>query len=79
MVVPGLYSLRVTSGGLTLVTNERHEPEHILVLGTSATVDEREMAQVVSAWLLPVYNPATRLEERKRPYPWSDPARSAPR
>ena len=73
VVIPGLNSLRVANAALTLVNNERLEPEQVLVMGTSATVNERDMAKHVSAWVLPVFHPDTLPADRKRPYGWSDP------
>lgn len=78
VTIPGLNSLRVTGGSLALVNNERLEPEQILVLGTSASVDEREMARNVSAWVLPVHHPDAKPDDRKRPFNWSDPAQVGP-
>lgn len=74
VTMPGINSLRVNAGSLGLVNNERMEPEQILYLGTSASVDEREMAKSVTAWVLPVYHPDIKPEERKQPTAWSDPA-----
>ena len=71
VVVPGVFSLAVQSAQLTLVRNERYEPEQVLVLGTSADVGEKDIQQHVNAWVLPVYNPKTPADQRKYPYQWS--------
>ncbi len=71
--IPGLFSLAVQDAQLTLVRNERYEPEQVLVLSTSADVGEKDIEQNVTAWVLPIYNPATPAEERVRPYAWNRP------
>ncbi len=78
IVVPGLNSLKVTGSLLSLVNNERLEPEQILTLTTSASVNEREMAKAVSAWVLPVHHPGLKPEDRKAPTNWSDPGQVGP-
>ncbi len=70
VVVPGMFSLSVQSAQLTLVRNERYEPEQVMVLGTSADVGEKDIQQHVNAWMLPVYNPKTPADQRKYPYQW---------
>lgn len=72
--VPGLYSLQVADAAVTVVTNERYEPEQVLTLSSSQLVHERELAKAVSAWLLPLQNPRLKKEEQtEEPYPWADP------
>src|SRR5437870_13840300 len=71
--VPGLFSLAVQNAQLTLVRNERYEPEQVLVLSTSADVGEKDMQQSVTAWILPVHNPSTPQDQRVRPYVWDRP------
>ena len=58
---------------LTLVRNERYEPEQVLILSTSADVGEKDIQQVVTAWVLPVYNPSTPPDQRVRPFVWGRP------
>lgn len=72
VTVPGLFSLRVNSANILLVNNERYEPEQVLMLETSATVQENDMKNRVEAWVLPVYNPETPLDQRKNPYYWGN-------
>lgn len=69
--IPGMFSLTVQSAELTLVRNERYEPEQVLVLGTSSDVGEKDIQQHVNAWVLPVYNPQTPADQRTRPYFWN--------
>jgi len=71
--VPGLFSLAVEGAELTLVRNERYEPEQVLVISTSADVGEKDIQQNVSAWVLPVYHPTSPAEQRVRPYAWHRP------
>lgn len=71
--VPGLYGLQVTDVSPLVVTNERFEPEHVLVVNLSQLVHERDLAKNVTAWLLPLKNPTQKKEEQgEEPYPWSD-------
>ena len=72
VVVPGMFSLRVNSANILLVNNERYEPEQVLVLETSATVQENDMNNRVEAWVLPVYNPESPPDQRKNPYYWGN-------
>lgn len=71
VAIPGLYSLTVKSAQARVATNERNEPEQILLLETSALTHEREFSKNINAWVLPVYHPESREEERKRPFNWS--------
>jgi uncharacterized protein YfaS (alpha-2-macroglobulin family) len=73
--VPGLYNfLKVSSARLTIVDNERYEPEQVLVIETSAGVAEAEMQKNLTAWLLPVYDPDNAEELKyKRAHAWANP------
>lgn len=51
--VPGLYSLRIESVEATLVDNAKYEPEQVLVVDSSQTVNEADAQKAFSAWLLP--------------------------
>ena len=68
--VPGLYSLVVNTLKPALVNNERFEPEQLLVAELSSLVNEQEMAKAISAWVLPVHDPATPQQDRKQPHDW---------
>lgn len=70
VVVPGLYSLQVTSVSPTLVDNAKFEPEQVLVVETSQAVSEKDATKATSAWLLPEFNPKTPVAERTDPYNW---------
>ena len=78
ILIPGLFSLRMQGAELTLVRNERYEPEQVLILTTSSDVGEKDIQQNVSAWVLPVYNPSTPPEQRVRPFAWSQPEMIGP-
>lgn len=72
--VPGMYSyFNVASAELTLVRNERFEPEHLLVLQLSDGVSEADLHQHLSVWVLPRDLPAAPGRDAQRNYPWSDP------
>jgi uncharacterized protein YfaS (alpha-2-macroglobulin family) len=70
IVVPGLYSLQFTDIGMTLVDNERYEPEQVLLINSTATVSEAALKGHVQAWLLPEFDPKTPEENRKQPHNW---------
>lgn len=70
ITVPGLYSLRINDISMTLVDNERFEPEQILLLGSSANISDTALAGKVHAWLLPEFNPKTPEDKRTEPYHW---------
>ena len=78
VTIPGLFNLNVSNIDLTLVSNQQAEPEQVMILQASATVHENDMQKNVSAWLLPVYHPETKLEDRKKPFAWSDTSKIGP-
>jgi uncharacterized protein YfaS (alpha-2-macroglobulin family) len=57
VAIPGLYSLAVADVAAQVVTNDKNEPEQVLVLQTSATVHERDMHKALAVWVLPKLNP----------------------
>src|SRR5215472_3232944 len=69
--IPGVFSLAVQTAELTIVRNERYEPEQVLVVGASADVGEKDIQSHLNAWVLPVYKPNTPPDQRTRPYYWS--------
>lgn len=72
VAIPGLYSLAVTDVAPKVVTNDKNEPEQVLVLQTSATVHERDMQKALAVWVLPRLNPDPKLNRRDgEPYDWS--------
>jgi alpha-2-macroglobulin len=56
--VPGLYSLTVAGTEAVVVSNERNEPEQVLLVNLSAATGERDVSQAVKAWILPTVRPA---------------------
>jgi uncharacterized protein YfaS (alpha-2-macroglobulin family) len=72
--VPGLYSLSINEIRPQVVTNDKNEPEQVLLLQTSATVHEREIQQAMSVWVLPKFHPNTKKEDRNEdePYRWNN-------
>lgn len=69
VAIPGLYSLTVSAPEATVATDDRNEPQQVLVLGTSGAVNERDMQRAVRAWVLPVRH-ANQHADDKAPYGW---------
>ncbi|HEY5993400.1 MAG TPA: alpha-2-macroglobulin [Gallionellaceae bacterium] len=69
--VPSIYSLHVSDIRPLVVTNERNEPENVLLVSTSESVNEKEMQKAVSMWVLPKTNPTPANHNSKAPYRWS--------
>jgi hypothetical protein len=70
--VPGLYSLLINEVSPIVVSNDQNEPEQILLLNASATVNEKEMASHIKAWVLPRNKLVSTAEELKHPYVWGN-------
>jgi alpha-2-macroglobulin len=74
--VPGLYSLSVIGAEPVVVSNERNEPEQVLLVNLSAATGERDVAQAVKAWTLPKVRPAhdevPAAGREDSPYGWYD-------
>ena len=68
--VPGRFSLTIRNISLTLVDNERFEPEQVVIIEASELIPDRTWETVVSTHLLPVYHPRSKPEERKEPHSW---------
>jgi hypothetical protein len=77
VIVPGLYSLKVTDMRLTIARDERDTPSQALVIATSHSITEPEMTSHVRAWLLPDKHPDPKLQANwekslvKQPFPWN--------
>ncbi len=71
--VPGLYSLAINDISASVVSNQAGDPEHVLHVGTSMPVHERELAKAVQAWVLPESD-----KEGGEPSVWSDPTEVTP-
>lgn len=67
--VPGLYSLAINAISASIVSDENGDPQHVLHVGSSMAVHEREYARTVQAWMLPISD-----KEGGDMYPWSDTA-----
>jgi len=68
--VPGRFSLTIQDISLALVDNERFEPEQVAVVEASEAIPDRTWQTAVSAYLLPVYHPRSKPEDRTRPHSW---------
>jgi uncharacterized protein YfaS (alpha-2-macroglobulin family) len=72
VAIPGLYSLAVADVTPQVVTNDKNEPEQVLVLQTSATVHEREVQKALSVWVLPKLHPDPKQNPADgEPFDWS--------
>jgi uncharacterized protein YfaS (alpha-2-macroglobulin family) len=73
VVVPGLYSLSLSGPATQVVTNDKYEPEQVLLLQTSSPVHERELQKALAVWVLPKFNPGAKPAPRNddEPYDWS--------
>ncbi len=71
--VPGLYSLAINDISASVVSNQAGDPEHVLHVGTSMPVHERELAKAVQAWVLPESD-----KEGGEPTVWTDPTEVTP-
>lgn len=70
ITVPGLYRLEFKNFRMTLVDNERFEPDQVMLIDSSAAVSVAALKGKVRAWLLPEFNSDTPIGERKKPYRW---------
>ena len=69
--VPGMFNFfRISNASLTLVRNDRFEPEQVLLVETTTGVEAKELNPAISAYVLPVYHPKTKESDRKYPYSW---------
>lgn len=72
VAIPGLYSLSVSDVTPQVVTNDKNEPEQVLVLQTSATVHEREVQKALAVWVLPKLHPDPKQNPADgEPFDWS--------
>ena len=80
--IPGKFTLlRIDSVELSLVRNERYEPEQVLVVATTAGVSEAEIVKNLSVVVLPKDLPPIQKQEGKKDYQWSewsDPSKIGP-
>jgi uncharacterized protein YfaS (alpha-2-macroglobulin family) len=72
VAIPGLYSLKVDDAQPQVVTNDKNEPEQVLVVQTSATVHERDVQKALAVWVLPKLHPEARRNSADgEPFDWS--------
>ncbi|HZN95340.1 MAG TPA: MG2 domain-containing protein, partial [Myxococcales bacterium] len=72
--IPGMYTFfHVSSAAVTLVRNDKFEPEQVLVIQLTDGVTESELQKNVSVWLLPKDLPAAPGRAAVKSYNWSDP------
>ena len=73
--IPGKYNFfRVESAVVTLVRNEQYEPEQVLVIQTTGGVQDAELLENLTAYVLPRDKPAFQGQPEEKNYEWSDPA-----
>ncbi|MBI2891512.1 MAG: alpha-2-macroglobulin family protein [Nitrospirae bacterium] len=73
--IPGMYEyFRVDSAELTVVTNERYEPEHVLVLTLTDGVESPAIRNRLTAHLLPKDLPSIQGRAAIKDYRWGDEA-----
>lgn len=72
LTVPGRYSLAFEPARMTLVDNDRFEPEQVLMLRANQRLSEAQLQGQVRAWLLPEQVPG----KTKLPAPRPDDAAS---
>jgi hypothetical protein len=72
--IPGMYNyFRVSGAEVTLVRNEKFEPEQVLILQVTDGVTEAEIQKNVQVWLLPKDLPEAPGRRGIRNYHWGDP------
>ncbi|NIT03343.1 hypothetical protein GTO10_00120, partial [Candidatus Saccharibacteria bacterium] len=77
--IPGVYNFfRIASANISLVRNERFEPEQVLVIETTAGVLESEIRKAIDAYVLPKDRPEVPGRKARRNYWWSNPAEVGP-
>ena len=67
--IPGLYGLAISEVLTNVVSNDNGDPEQVLHVTATMSVQEHEFARGVHAWMLPVSN-----KEGGDAFAWSDPA-----
>ena len=75
--VPGLYSLQASDMQMSVATNERDEPNQVLIITLNHSVLERDMPQSVHAWRLPATHPDPKIQAEfkqhgRGPFRWSE-------
>ncbi|MFT3929176.1 MAG: alpha-2-macroglobulin [Spongiibacteraceae bacterium] len=71
ITVPGRYSLRFDNFSMTLVDNERFEPEQVLLMESTAPLSADALKGKIKAWLLPPYRLNASAPEKQYLHNWS--------
>jgi uncharacterized protein YfaS (alpha-2-macroglobulin family) len=71
VALPSLYSVKVNGVSLSLVDNERFEPEQVLIVDVNDSIRDRDVADQMKAWLLPVTDLSGKHGSPSSPYGWS--------
>jgi alpha-2-macroglobulin len=71
VAIPGMYNFfRIQSAQLSLVRNERYEPEQVLVLNTTDGVQEEILQKAMKAYVLPRDLPAMQGQPERKNIHW---------
>jgi uncharacterized protein YfaS (alpha-2-macroglobulin family) len=77
--IPGRYNLfQIQDASITLVRNERYEPEQVVVVNCTTGVLESRLADNISAYLLPINKPAAQGQQAIKNYYWGNPQEIGP-
>ena len=68
--IPGLYNLHLDRLAPTVVTNDKNEPEQVLVVQTNRRISDKEIGQALKVWELPLHHPGRKRRDDDAPYPW---------
>ena len=71
--VPGRNSLAINELSTNIAQNSKGDPEHLILVSLSATTTELALQKSVEAWVLPIFHPDTKAEDRTEPYGWGNP------
>ncbi|WP_163870334.1 alpha-2-macroglobulin [Myxococcus eversor] len=73
VTIPGMFSyFRVSGTNVSLVRNDRYEPEQVLIVNLTTGVTEAELRKNLQVWVLPKDKPATTDEAASSNHSWSD-------
>ena len=79
VAIPGMYNyFRIQSAQLSLVRNERFEPEQVLILNTTDGVQEKILQKAITAFVLPRDLPAMQGQPERKNYHWYRPEQIGP-
>lgn len=79
VAIPGMYNFfRIQSAQLSLVRNERFEPEQVLVLNTTDGIQEEILQKAMQAYVLPRDLPAMQGQPERKNYHWYRPEQIGP-